>query len=91
MFVLLSLLFHFQHHTVKFFVPTFLFEELNFLHAFHDARCKRCLSPGADPGFSFGGGGGGRKKLYARTHITSAKSEVPFGRDPGPPGSSRVF
>ena len=46
---------------------------------------------GADPGFSFRGGG--RKRLYARTHITSAKFEVPFGRDPGPagPGSSRFF
>ena len=31
-----------------------------------------------------GGGGGGRKRLYARTHVTSAKSEVLFGRDPGP-------
>ena len=32
-----------------------------------------------------GGGGGGAKDYnYARTHITSAKSEVPFGRDPGP-------
>ena len=25
---------------------------------------------------------GGRKRLYTRTHITSAKSEVPFGRSP---------
>ena len=29
-------------------------------------------------------GGGGAKDYIARTHITSAKSEVPFGRDPGP-------
>ena len=27
-------------------------------------------------------GGGGAKEYYARTHITSAKSEVPFDRDP---------
>ena len=40
---------------------------------------------GADPGFSFKGGGG-RKRLCARTHITSAKPEV-LG---GGPGSSRV-
>ena len=30
------------------------------------------------------GGSRGAQRLYARTHITSAKSEVLFGRDPGP-------
>ena len=38
------------------------------------------------PGFSFGarpaGGGGGRKILCARSHITSAKPKVPYGRGP---------
>ena len=47
---------------------------------------------GADPGFSWGrgggGGGAGRKRLSARTHITSGKPEVPYGHDSGPfPGS----
>ena len=49
------------------------------------------FAPGADPGFSFGGGGG-RKRFCARTHITSARPEVPYGRAQGPrkgPGSSR--
>ena len=32
---------------------------------------------GADPGFSFGGGGG-RKRLYARTHITSITTPTHF-------------
>ena len=32
------------------------------------------VSSGADPWFSFGGGGGGgRKRLCARTHITSGR------------------
>ena len=30
-------------------------------------------------------GGGGAKDYYALTHTTSAKSEVPFGRDPSLP------
>ena len=29
---------------------------------------------------------GGRKRLRAQTHITCAKSEVPYGRGPGPGG-----
>ena len=40
--------------------------------------------PGADPGFSCGGGGGGRKRLCAPTHITSANPKVPYGQGPGP-------
>ena len=42
----------------------------DYLHAFS----------GADPGFSFRRA----QKNISQTHITSAKSEVPFGRDPGP-------
>ena len=38
----------------------------------------RWLEAGADPGFSFGVGS--QKKLCARTHITSSKSEVLYGR-----------
>ena len=48
---------------------------------------------GADPGFSFRGGGGGRKRLCARTHITSAEPSSLSAGVQGPlkgPGSSRV-
>ena len=40
------------------------------------------LVPGADPGFSLGGGGA--KDYVARTHMTSAKPEVPCPRAPLP-------
>ena len=49
----------------------------------HDLSFKKINRQGRIQDFHLGGGGG-RKILYARTHITSAKSEVPFGRDPGP-------
>ena len=49
---------------------------------------------GVDPGFSFGGGGGGgRKRLCARTHITSAEPNSLLAGVQGPlkgPGSSGV-
>ena len=38
-----------------------------------------CCLTGADPGFSFRGGGGA-KDYNALMPITSAKSEVPFGK-----------
>ena len=48
----------------------------SFLILFHlSLSPSLSLSPGADPGFAFSffWGGGGRKRFYARTHITSAE------------------
>ena len=58
----------------------------SFLRQFYSKNCWIWLhfsgilhSAGEDPGFGLGGGG--RKRLCARTHITSAKS---YDRGPGP-------
>ena len=54
-------------------------QELDFLQCLDPKVAFNLTIPGADPGFSFGGGGG--KKWYARM---SAKLEVLYGRGPGP-------
>ena len=42
------------------------------------------LYAGADPGFSWGGGGGGRKRLCAEHAHYERGTELHFGRGPGP-------
>ena len=48
-------------------------------HTHHKREARSPLLPGSS---SWVGGGGGRQRLYAGTHITSAKPEVPYCRGP---------